>query len=524
MKISKSGMADDCVQGQKFRRLSPSMEAKLGSQTDIRKQKKEEWRQKGISPYPTADHSQPEHLASDLKDAYGEKTKEELESLNEKAKLGSFSVAGRVLLHRSFGKSTFLTLRDRSGRIQVFAQMSKLPEKIYQMIKVLDLGDIVFAKGKLFKTKTGELTIDADEFRLLSKSLRPLPEKFHGLQDVEARYRQRYLDLICNEESAAVFRKRAIIIQEIRDFFVKRDYLEVETPMLHPLVSGAAAKPFKTFHNTLKMDLFLRIAPELYLKRLVVGGFDRVFEINRCFRNEGISIKHNPEFTMLEFYEAYATYQDLMNMTEELIEVLAKKVCGSTQIQYESHEISLARPFKRLSVQSALQEFTQLSVDNKDELSSALKNKGIKLSGQESVVELQWLAFEEFVEEKLVQPTFIMDHPVQVSPLARRSESNPDFTERFELYIAGREIANGFNELNDPEDQEMRFRDQLRRKELGDEEACDFDEDYIQALEVGLPPTAGEGIGIDRLTMLLTNSSSIRDVILFPQMRPHHQD
>lgn len=498
------------------------MEAKLGSQTDIRKQKKEEWHTKGIASYPTAEGVQPEHLARDLKQSYDSKTKEELEALNEKEELGHFSVAGRVLLHRSFGKSTFLTLRDRSGRIQVFAQLSKLPEEIYQMIKVLDLGDIVYAKGKLFKTKTGELTIDADEFKLLSKSLRPLPEKFHGLQDIEQRYRQRYLDLICNEEAAEVFKKRASVIQEIRNFFVERDYLEVETPMLHPLVSGAAAKPFKTFHNTLKMDLFLRIAPELYLKRLVVGGFDRVFEINRCFRNEGISIKHNPEFTMLEFYEAYATYHDLMDMTEELIERLAQKICGGVNIEYESHQISLAKPFKRLTVKEALKEFTQLNIENKDELSAALKNKSVKLSGHESIVELQWLCFEEFVEEKLIQPTYIMDHPVQVSPLARRSESNPEYTERFELYIAGREIANGFNELNDPEDQEARFRDQLRRKELGDEEACDFDEDYIQALEVGLPPTAGEGIGIDRLTMLLTNSSSIRDVILFPQMRSSH--
>lgn len=500
---------------------SQNAEAASGqSQVDSRIKKRQSWESTGIKSYPTADEFQPQHLAKQIKDEFGALSREELEEKRQAPEAKKFSVAGRVLLHRSFGKSTFLTLRDRSGRIQIFAQKSKLPEEVYSMVKNLDLGDIVYAEGSLFKTKTEELTVDAERFALVSKSVRPLPEKFHGLQDVEQRYRQRYVDLICNDEVQETFKTRARIISEIRSFFLKRDYLEVETPMLHPLVSGAAAKPFKTFHNTLKMDLFLRIAPELYLKRLVVGGFDRVFEINRCFRNEGISIKHNPEFTMLEFYEAYATYKDLMNLTEELLEKLAVEIKGSTEIEYQGQKISFKRPFKKMTVLESITECTDLDINSKEALSSALKKKGIELRGTESLHELQWLSFEEFVEEKLIQPTFITDYPVQVSPLSRRSEEDPEITERFELFVAAREIANGFNELNDPEDQEMRFRDQLKRKEQGDEEACDFDEDYIQALQYGLPPTAGEGIGIDRLAMLLTDSASIRDVILFPQMRP----
>jgi len=500
---------------------NPEADSSGASQTEVRKKKRDDWAAKGIRSYPTAEGLQAKHTAKVIREKFDSLSREDLEAKAGDPSLGGFSVAGRVLLHRSFGKSTFLTLRDRSGRIQIFCQKSKLPENIYELVKHIDLGDIIYVEGRVFKTKTGEITLDAERLELMSKSLRPLPEKFHGLQDIEQRYRQRYVDLICHDEVQEVFRKRARIIQSIRKYFLDRDYLEVETPMLHSLVSGAAAKPFKTFHNTLKMEQFLRIAPELHLKRLVVGGFDRVFEMNRCFRNEGISIKHNPEFTMLEFYEAYATYHDLMNLTEELLEKLALEICGSTEIEYESHKISLKRPFKRLTVLESLKEYTDLDVGNEKSLADALKKKGLKLLGRESLTELQWLCFEQFVEEKLIQPTYIMDHPVQISPLARRSETNPDVTERFELYIAAREIANGFNELNDPEDQEIRFRDQLKRKEMGDEETTDFDEDYIQALEYGLPPTAGEGIGIDRLTMLLTNSASIRDVILFPQMRPH---
>lgn len=490
------------------------------SQVSVRRKKREDWKEnRETDPYPTIETYRPEHLARELHDQYDSLSKEELEA----DPVTEISVSGRALLHRSFGKSTFVTLRDRTGRIQLFGQKSKLPENAYAVLKSLDLGDIVYGKGRLFKTKTGELTVDLEDFRLLTKSIRPLPEKFHGLQDVEQRYRQRYVDLICNDESKKIFETRSRIVSYIRQFFLDRDYLEVETPMLHSLVSGAAAKPFQTHHNTLKMDLFLRIAPELFLKRLVVGGFDRVFEMNRCFRNEGISIKHNPEFTMLEFYEAYATYEDLMRLTENLLEGLVKEVCDSTDIEYQGERISLKAPFKRLTVQEALKE-GGFKVDDSNALKEALKSRKIEFSEGLSLAELQWLCFEEFIEEKLVQPTFIHKLPIEVSPLARRSAEDPSVAERFELFVAGREIANGFNELNDPEDQAARFKDQLDRKARGDEETTDYDEDYIQALEYGLPPTAGEGIGIDRLTMLLTNAASIRDVILFPQLRPSSKE
>jgi len=497
-----------------------SAEPQSLSQEEIRKKKRADWISQGLHAYPTAEGFRPSHRAVDLQKEFGGLSKEELEKLKAAGETPKVAVAGRVMLHRSFGKSTFLTIHDRSGKIQIFAQVSQLPAAVYEMIKHIDLGDIVYAEGHLFKTKTGELTVEAEQFRLQAKSILPLPEKFHGLQDVEVRYRQRYLDLITSETSREVFKTRSRIVQFIRNYFLNRDYLEVETPILHPLVSGAAAKPFKTFHNTLKMDLFLRIAPELNLKRLVVGGFERVFEMNRCFRNEGMSIKHNPEFTMLEFYEAYATYEDLMNMTEDLLESLCMEVLGKTEIEYQGQAISMKKPFRRLSVHQSLKELTDLNIEDAGTLSAALKKNGAELKGHESLADLQWLAFEEFVESKLIQPTFITDYPIAVSPLARRNVANPDFAERFELFIAGREIANGFNELNDPEDQEARFRDQLRRKEAGDEEATDYDADYIEALQYGLPPTAGEGIGIDRLIMLLTNSASIRDVILFPQMKP----
>lgn len=489
---------------------------------EVRRQKRVDWAAKGIKSYPTAAGTQPSTIAAKLHSEFDSKTKEELEALVKDGKIGKYSVAGRIMLHRSFGKATFLTIHDRSGKIQLYAQSSKLDAVTYDLVKHLDLGDIVYGEGSLFKTKTGELTIDCDRLKLLSKNTRPLPEKFHGLQDIEVRYRQRYLDLISNEDSRKVFDTRSKVVREIRKFFYERDYLEVETPMLHPLVGGAAARPFKTHHNTLDMPLFLRIAPELYLKRLVVGGLERVFEINRCFRNEGISIKHNPEFTMLEFYEAYATYEDLMRMTEKLLEELAVKVLGTTEIDYQGMKISLKAPFRRLTVAEALKEVGKIDPTNQDLILNALKKKGIQIKGKPGLPELQWLYFEEFIESELIQPTYVMDHPVEVSPLARRSEEKPGVAERFELYIGGREIANGFNELNDPDDQASRFHDQLKRKQAGDEEAADFDEDYIQALQVGLPPTAGEGIGIDRLVMLLTNSPSIRDVILFPQMRPLH--
>ncbi len=485
----------------------------------VRRKKIQDFRQKNVNPFRVS--IPPKHLAANLHASYAAFTKEELDAKRTPLESAPrFSVAGRVLLHRSFGKSTFMTIRDRSGRIQLFCQATKLDEASYDLVKHMDLGDIVYAEGTIFKTKTGELSLDCEKLALLTKNSRPLPEKFHGLTDIEARYRQRYVDLICNDEVKKVFETRSKIIQEMRNFFNEREYLEVETPMLHPLVGGATARPFKTYHNTLKMELFMRIAPELYLKRLVVGGFDRVYEINRCFRNEGISIKHNPEFTMLEFYEAYATYEDLMRLTEDLFERLAMKILGSTEITYETHAVSLRKPYKRMTVLEALKSHSVENASDKTTLVGLLKKKGVKLKGHESVPDLQWLCFEQYVEDQLIQPTFITDHPIEISPLSRRSDTRPEIAERFELYIAGREIANGFNELNDPEDQKSRFMDQLKRKAAGDEEATDYDEDYIRALEYGLPPTAGEGIGIDRLTMLLTNSSSIRDVILFPQMRP----
>ncbi len=506
---------------------SASMQVKEGSelvesgesQAQIRRKKREDWVSRGLAAYPSSLGSKPKDTAAQLRLEFDSLTREELEERNKSGE-GIFSVAGRVLLHRSFGKSTFLTLRDRTGKIQIFAQASKLPPEVYDMVKQLDLGDILFAEGSLFKTKTGELTIDASRLRLLSKSVLPLPEKFHGLQDVEQRYRQRYLDLICNETSAEVFKVRSRVIHLIREFFLEREYVEVETPMLHSLVTGAAARPFQTFHNTLKMDLFLRIAPELYLKRLVVGGFDRVFEMNRCFRNEGISIKHNPEFTMLEFYEAYASYEDLMSMTEELLGGLALKIKGEMEFDYQGQKISWRAPFKRIGVLEALKEHLRVDVNDPVVLKKMLSDRKHDVSEDESLAKIQWRCFEEFVEDQLIQPTFIIDHPIEVSPLARRKEADPSVAERFELYVAGREIANGFNELNDPDDQKKRFEEQAQRKSRGDEEATDYDDDYIQALEYGLPPTAGEGIGIDRLTMLLTNSPSIRDVILFPQLRP----
>ncbi|MBN8555655.1 MAG: lysine--tRNA ligase [Deltaproteobacteria bacterium] len=487
----------------------------------IRQKKVADLRAAQTNPYRVAEN--PKNLAAELRERFDSFSKEELETkrnIHEAGATIKFSVAGRILLYRSFGKSTFMTIRDRSGRIQIFCQQSKLNAEAYDLVKHVDLGDIIFVEGTIFKTKTGELSIDAEKFILLTKNIRPLPEKFHGLTDVEARYRHRYVDLICNDAVKDVFVTRARIIQTIRDFFNRRNYLEVETPMLHPLVGGAAARPFKTHHNTLKMDLFMRIAPELYLKRLVVGGLDRVFEINRCFRNEGISIKHNPEFTMLEFYEAYANYHGLMTLTEELFEELALKVCGKTEITYQGQAISLKRPYRRLTVIEALKEFALPNPEDKTAVTNLLKKKGFEVDSKTPLAELQWQCFEEVVESQLIQPTYVLDHPIQISPLARRSEENPDVAQRFELYIGGRELANGFNELNDPEDQRQRFLDQVRRKAAGDQEAADYDEDYIEALQYGLPPTAGEGIGIDRLTMLLTDSPSIRDVILFPQMRP----
>jgi len=458
------------------------------------------------------------NLASDLHKKYGNQSNDTL----EKDPI-SVEVAGRMILKRIMGKASFATIQDMSGHIQLYITNDITGESVHAAFKHFDLGDILGVHGTLFITKSGELTVRVKSLRLLTKSLRPLPEKFHGLTDQEQKYRQRYLDLISNEDTRRVFLIRSKIIQSVREFFVTRGYLEVETPMMHPIPGGAAARPFITHHNTLDMDLYLRIAPELYLKRLVVSGMEKVFEINRSFRNEGISIRHNPEFTMLEFYEAYQDHIYLMDLTETLIRDIAIKVLGTTKISYQGHKINLANPFLRLSITQAIQkfypEYTDLQLKDRAFLIRKLQMLNISYKPEDGIGRLQLSLFDETTEHLLIDPTFIVDYPSDVSPLARRNDKNPEITDRFELYITGREIANGFSELNDPEDQAARFQEQVHAKESGDKEAMHYDGDYIRALEYGLPPTAGEGIGIDRLVMLLTDSPSIRDVILFPQLR-----
>ena len=460
-----------------------------------------------------------EHLAADLHDRHGTTEKETLE-----ADPVGVNVAGRIMLKRVMGKASFATIQDMSGRIQLYISSDAAGEAAHETFKHYDLGDILGAEGTLFKTKTGELSVRVTGLRLLTKSLRPLPEKFHGLTDQEQKYRQRYLDLITNEEARRVFTMRSKIIQAIRQFLVDRSFLEVETPMMHPIPGGASARPFVTHHNALDMELYLRIAPELYLKRLVVGGFEKVFEINRNFRNEGLSTRHNPEFTMIEFYEAYKDYRDLMNLTEEMFREVARKVLGTTVVTYQGRPLDLSKPFHRLTVAQALHqyhpEYSDEQLHDRRFLVEKLKELNASYHPTDGVGGLQLSLFEETTEHLLFEPTFIIDYPAETSPLARRNDANPGITDRFELYIVGREIANGFSELNDPEDQAERFMEQVRQKEAGDAEAMHYDADYIRALEFGLPPTAGEGIGIDRLVMLLTDSPSIRDVILFPQMRP----
>ena len=459
------------------------------------------------------------NVASILHASYGAMSHDELEKLNI-----SVTVAGRMMLKRVMGKASFATIHDMGGRIQLFINNNDSGEVTHEAFKHYDLGDILGATGVLFKTKTDELSVRVLKLRLLTKALRPLPEKFHGLTDQEQKYRQRHLDLITNEGTRSTFIIRSKIIQAIREFFIHRDYLEVETPMMHPIPGGASARPFTTHHNALDMQLYLRIAPELYLKRLVVGGFEKVFEINRNFRNEGLSTRHNPEFTMIEFYEAYRDYRYLMDFTEKLFGEVARKVTGSTVLSYQGHEIDLGKPFHRLTVAQAIQkyhpQFSDTQLENRDFLIVTLQDLKAKHRSTDGVGGLQLSLFEELTEHQLLEPTFIIDYPAEASPLARRNDTHPEITERFELFIMGREIANGFSELNDPEDQEARFDAQVAARAAGDEEAMLKDVDYIRALEYGLPPTAGEGIGIDRLVMLLTDSPSIRDVILFPHMRP----
>jgi len=468
---------------------------------------------------PFVNDFKPQDSAKNLVEAYNSLTKE---NLDEQAI--EVCVAGRMMLKRVMGKASFAQLQDSTGQIQLFVTRDELVEGFYnEQFKKWDIGDIIGASGTLFKTKTGELSIRVSCIRLLTKSLRPLPEKFHGLSDQETIYRQRYVDLIMNETSRDVFKRRSAIVAYIRNFFIEHDYLEVETPMMQVIPGGAMAKPFVTHHNALDMDLFLRIAPELYLKRLIVGGMDRVFEINRNFRNEGLSTRHNPEFTMIEFYQAYATYHDLMDLTETLFRGIATDVCGSTNIHYQGDDFDFSKPFKRLSVVDSILHYNPaLKIEDLQEgnAKDTAEKLGIHIKDNWGLGKIQIEIFEATVEEKLIQPTFITEYPTEVSPLARRNDDNPFITDRFELFIGGREIANGFSELNDAEDQAQRFQDQVSEKDAGDDEAMHYDADYIRALEYGMPPTAGEGIGIDRLVMLFTDSPSIRDVLLFPHMRP----
>ena len=480
----------------------------------IRKQKLAELRTHGFD-FPNAFRR--EHLAADILNKYSGVEKEALAL--QKVHV---AVAGRIVLRRIMGKASFFHIQDVSGRMQVYLRANDLPE-IYEQFKHWDLGDIVGVKGELFVTNTGELSVKAEHLELLTKSLRPLPDKFHGLADQELKYRKRYVDLIANEDSRKTFLIRSHLIQAVRQFMDKNAFLEVETPMMHPIPGGAVARPFVTHHNTLDMELYLRIAPELYLKRLVVGGFERVYEINRNFRNEGISTRHNPEFTMIEFYQAYADYKDLMTFTEHLLHHLCDVVLGTREIEYQGTSIDFGKPFARMTVKEALlkhhPKLTLSQLDSLEECRAFLESLHLPYKQTDGLGKLQMTAFEETVEHLLIQPTFITAYPTEISPLARRSDADPEVTDRFEFFIAGREIANGFSELNDAEDQAERFRKQVEEKDAGDHEAMHFDSDYIEALEYGLPPTAGEGIGVDRLVMLFTNSQSIRDVILFPQLR-----
>jgi len=459
-------------------------------------------------------------VAGELHAEYGERPAEELESLAVRVR-----VAGRIMSRRVMGKASFVHLQDMSGRVQLYVQRDALPDGIYEQFKRdWDLGDIVGAEGRLFRTKTGELSVQCDDIRLLTKALRPLPEKFHGLTDQESRYRQRYLDLIMNEASRRTFQTRTRVVQFLRSYLDGRGFLEVETPMMQVIPGGATARPFITHHNALDMELFLRIAPELYLKRLVVGGFEKVYEINRNFRNEGLSTRHNPEFTMLEFYEAYADYRDLMDLTEDMLRRLTIEILGATTVPYQGESYDFGKPFARLTVkESILRCNPALSPADLDDLAAArdvAARLGIPLRDGWGLGKIQIEIFEKTVEGRLTDPTFITAYPTEVSPLARRSDADPFVTDRFEFFVGGREIANGFSELNDAEDQAERFQRQVQEKEAGDAEAMHFDADYVRALEHGMPPTAGEGIGIDRLVMILTDSPSIRDVLLFPHMRP----
>jgi lysyl-tRNA synthetase, class II len=478
----------------------------------VRRRKLVALRERGLDPYPN--DFRPDHTASEVHARFGGLADTDL------APVAPVAIAGRVVGRRDFGKAGFLHLQDRTGRLQVHARRDRLAEDVFDLYRQLDLGDVIGIVGRPFRTRTGELTLEATALRLLAKALRPLPEKWHGLQDVETRFRQRYLDLIVNPDARRIFEVR---IRFLREFLVARGFLEVETPMMQPIPGGAAARPFVTHHNALDVDLYLRIAPELYLKRLVVGGFERVFELSRVFRNEGLSTEHNPEFTLLEFYQAYATYEDLMNLTEEMLSGLAREIVGGYQVSYRGLEVDLTPPWPRRTMLDLVAERTGIPAEqllDPATVRDVATRAGAAVRPGMTAGELLYAIFEHRVEPELVQPTFVCQFPIEVSPLARRNDRDPRFVDRFELFIARAEVANEFSELNDPEDQRARFEQQLRARAAGDEEAHAMDEDYVRALEYGLPPTAGAGVGIDRLVMLLTGAPSIREVILFPQMRP----
>ncbi|MCW7760666.1 lysine--tRNA ligase [Photorhabdus luminescens] len=489
----------------------------LNNELQTRREKLAALRENGIA-FPN--DFRRENISEDLHAKYDDKTQEELEALNIEVTVG-----GRMMTRRIMGKASFVTLQDMGGRIQLYVARDDLPEGIYnEQFKKWDLGDILGARGKLFKTKTGELSIHCTELRLLTKALRPLPDKFHGLADQETRYRQRYLDLIANDESRKTFQIRSQVLSALRSFMVSKGFMEVETPMMQVIPGGAAARPFTTHHNALDIDMYLRIAPELYLKRLVVGGFERVFEINRNFRNEGVSPRHNPEFTMMELYMAYADYKDLIVLIEELFRTLTQNILGNTLVKYGEQEFDFGKPFAQMTMKEAICKYrpatNMADLDDMDKAVAIAESLGIEVEKGWGLGRVQCEIFEETAESNLIQPTFITEYPAEVSPLARRNDENPFITDRFEFFIGGREIGNGFSELNDAEDQAERFAEQVRQKDEGDDEAMFYDEDYVTALEHGMPPTAGLGIGIDRMIMLLTDSHTIRDVILFPAMRP----
>ena len=488
----------------------------LTEQMEVRRQKLLKLKESGYPLYPN--DFKPTHTTSQLVSNFTAQSEEQLSALQT-----TFSLGGRIMGIRSFGKAAFFHLQDRKGRLQVYVRKDRVGEEDYRLFESLDVGDIVGVWGRLFRTKTKELTLDAQGLRLLCKCLRPLPEKWHGLADVEARYRQRYVDLMVNRGVREAFEKRSRIIRLIRRFFEERDFLEVETPMMQSVPGGAAARPFTTHHNALDMDLYLRVAPELFLKRLLVGGVERVFELNRNFRNEGISVRHNPEFTMLEFYQAYATYEDLMTLTEELFVHLGKEVSGSQKIPWGEQTIDLQPPWKRLWLTEAIEQYGGAKKDEvgtTDGLRAFARKKNLHVDPGLPYGNLLVEVFEEVAESQLIQPTFVKGYPLEVSPLARKNDANPALVDRFELYIGGRELANAFSELNDPLDQRERLVKQAEARKAGDETASPADEDFLRALEYGMPPAAGEGIGIDRMVMLFTGSPSIRDVILFPLLRP----